>query len=82
MFDFGGNPHQSFTVQHALPETNIASESEWLQYELLVSFSDGLFSRTMLVLVLGVVNSHGFPMIGMVINLIVGVYIPIIRIPY
>ena len=26
-------------------------------------------------------NSHCFPMVGMVINLIVGVYIPIIRIP-
>ncbi len=33
MFDFGGNPHQSFTVQHALPETNIAPESGWLQYD-------------------------------------------------
>ena len=33
--------------------------------------------------VLGSINSHmGFPMVGMVINLIVGVYIPIIRVPY
>ena len=27
-------------------------------------------------------NSHCFPMVGMVINLIVGVYMPIIRMPY
>ena len=27
-------------------------------------------------------NSHCFPMVGMIINLIVGFYIPSIRIPY
>ena len=30
----------------------------------------------------GFFDVHCFPMAGMVINLIVGVYIPIIRIPY
>ena len=30
----------------------------------------------------GAGDSHDFPMVGMVIKLIVGVYIPIIRIPY
>ena len=27
-------------------------------------------------------NSHCFPMVGMGINIIVGLYVPIIRIPY
>ena len=47
----------------------------------LLAWKNPHFEKTIIFYMFWGLNSHCFPMAGMVINLLVGVYVPIIRIP-